>query len=318
MENPESKDEKDDKDDNSYAKGVNEEEKGDTLMNFKSNKLKDKNIEKEYANTDPNNQDSQNNYNDAHLKTDNKIKLNQELLKKSKMNIEKQSIDDNKDKNINGEKNEEGIDIPQAFGGFGGKIFTKVNRCFSDRAIMFITIIMLLYSILLLAFSILDFIKKIKNKAKCNYFMNNILFLAFDIINITSIIIYHMMNYFLKPKLSHNILLLLICLLVIISIIRCLNYAKKNENMFALIINICQNCFTNLINGLTLYFFFVDAKRRKKDMHGIEEIINFTELNANVKTKKEEGLQLDIISSTKVKPTALVEEEVNSHNNENN
>ena len=315
MENPESKD---DKDDNSYAKDVNEEEKGDTLMHFKSNKLKDKNTEKKYANTDPNNQDSQNNYNDAHLKTDNKIKLNQELLKQSKMNIEKQLIDDKSDKNINGEKNDEGIDIPQAFGGLGGKIFTKVNRCFSDRAIMFITIIMLLYSILLLAFSILDFIKKIKNKSKSNYFMNNILFLSFDVINITSILIYHMMNYFLKPKLSHNILILLVSLLVIISIIRCLNYAKKNENMFAVIIYICQNFFTNLINGLTLYFFFVGAKKRKNDMHGIEEIINFTELNANIKTKKEDGLQLDIVSSNKVKPTALVEEEVDGHNNGNN
>lgn len=315
MENPGSKD---DKDDNSYAKGVNEEEKGDTLMNFKSNKLKDSNIEKEYANTDANNQDSQINYNDVKIKTDNKIKLNQELLKQSKMNIEKQSIDDNKDKNVGEEKNDEGIDIPQAFGGLGGKIFTKVNRCFSDRAIMIITIIMLLYSILLLVFSILDFIKKIKNKAKSNYFMNNILFLAFDIINITSILIYHMMNYFLKPKLTHNILILLISLLIINSIIRCLNYAKKNENMLALIINICQNFFTNLINGLTLYFFFVDAKKRKNDMHGIEEIINFTELNANVKTKKEDGLQLDIVSNTKVKPVALVEEEIDNHNNGNN
>ena len=110
MENPGSKD---DKDDNSYAKGVNEEEKGDTLMNFKSNKLKDSNIEKEYANTDANNQDSQINYNDVKIKTDNKIKLNQELLKQSKMNIEKQSIDDNKDKNVGEEKNDEGTKLSE-------------------------------------------------------------------------------------------------------------------------------------------------------------------------------------------------------------
>ena len=52
-------------------------------------------------------------------------------------------------------------------------------------------------------------------------------------------------------------------------------------------------------------------------MHGIEEIINFTELNANIKGKKEEGLQLDIISS-KEKPASLVEEEVDNPNNNNN
>ena len=309
MEKPESKD------DNSDTKGVNEEDKGDTIMDLNNKILKDNNIEKEYVNSDQNNRDSQNNYKESILKVSNKIKLNQELLKQSVMNIEKQSMNEYKDKNNNNEKNNEGIDIPQAFGGIGGKIFTKVNRCFSDRAIMIITIIILLYSILLLLFSLLDFIKKIKFKAKNNYLMNNILFFALDVINITSILIYHIMNYFLKPKLSHNIILLSICILVIISIIRCLNYAKKSENMFAVIINIGQNFFTNIINGLTLYFFFVDAKKRKNDMHGIEEIINFTELNANIKNKKEEGLQLDIIPSSKVKPTSLVEEEVDSNNN---
>ena len=311
MEKPESKD------DNSDTKGVNEEDKGDTIMDLNNKILKDNNIEKEYVNSDQNNRDSQNNYKESILKVSNKIKLNQELLKQSVMNIEKQSMNEYKDKNNNNEKNNEGIDIPQAFGGIGGKIFTKVNRCFSDRAIMIITIIILLYSILLLLFSLLDFIKKIKFKAKNNYLMNNILFFALDVINITSILIYHIMNYFLKPKLSHNIILLSICILVIISIIRCLNYAKKSENMFAVIINIGQNFFTNIINGLTLYFFFVDAKKRKNDMHGIEEIINFTELNANIKNKKEEGLQLDIIPSSKVKPTSLVEEEVDSNNNNN-
>jgi len=52
-------------------------------------------------------------------------------------------------------------------------------------------------------------------------------------------------------------------------------------------------------------------------MHGIEEIINFTELNANVNSKKENGLQLDIMSN-KDKPTALVEEEENNNNNDSN
>ena len=42
---------KDDKEDNSYAKGV-EEEKGDTLMKFKTGKISDNNKEAVYNNID--------------------------------------------------------------------------------------------------------------------------------------------------------------------------------------------------------------------------------------------------------------------------
>ena len=315
MENPEIKEEKED---NSYAKGVvNEEEKGDTLMKFKNGKKIENNNKEEYNNnnTDPNNPDNQQNYNESNLKTENKIKLNPNILKQSKLNSDNNSGEINK--KLDDDKNDEAIESPPSLRGFGANTFTKINRCFSDKAIMIITIIMIVFSILLLLFSILDFIKIMKHKTEGVYFMNTNLFLILDVINISSILIYHMMNYFLKPKLTHNIIFLLIILLVIVSIMRCLNYAKKSQNMFAFIINLCQNFFAILINGLTLFFFFIDSKKRKNDMHGIEEIINFTELNANVKTKKEDGLSLEIASSNKMKAGGLVEEETD-HNKYNN
>ena len=313
----ETKDDKEDKDDNSFAKNVKEEEKGDTIMKFKvpKNKDKDKDEMLEYNKQDSNNQDSQNNYQDSHLKTDNKIKLNPDILKQSKINTEKHLIEQNKKDNNNDDKIEEN---DMVFRGFGNNFFSKVNRCFSDKVIMIITFIMLLYSITLLIFNILDFIKIMKyKKSKNYYFMNTLLIFILDIINITSILIYHIMNYLSKPKLEHNIILLLIFIFVIIAIIRSLLFMKKNDKMFAIIINLAQNFFANLINGLTLFFFFIDAKKRKNAMHGIEEIINFTELNANIKSKKEDGLQLDIESSAnKEKPTVLVDDDNN--NNEGN
>ena len=313
MDVQEIKDDKDDKDDNSFSKGAKEEEKGDTIMNFNIGKNQDKGKILQYNNTDINNVDNQNNFQDSHLKTENKIRLNQDILKQSKISTDKQLIDPNKiNNNKNDDKNEEVNDM--TFGGIGANFFSKINRCFSDRVIMIITVIMLLFSILLLTFSILDFIKMMKYRENKNYFMNNILFFIFDVINISSILFYHIMNYFLKPKLTHNIIILLILLFVIIGIIRCLQFVKKNDNMFAIIINLSQNFMANLINGLTLFFFFIDSKKRKNAMHGIEEIINFTELNANIKTKKEDGLQLDIESSSKEKPAALVEEEENKGN----
>ena len=302
---------KDEKDDNSFSKGAKEEEKGDTIVNFNVGKNQDKDKILQFNSIDINNGESQNNYQDSHLKTENKIRLNPDILKQSKIGTDKQLLEiNNKENNKNDDKNEEVNDM--AFGGYGANFFSKINRCFSDRAIMIITLIMLLFSILLLTFSILDFIKIMKYKENQNYFMNTILFFILDVINISSILFYHIMNYFLKPKLSHNIILIFILLLVIIAIIRCLQYAKKNEKMFAIIINLSQNFLANLINGLTLFFFLIDAKKRKNAMHGIEEIINFTELNANIKNKKEDGLQLDI--EPKEKPTVLVEEEDNKVN----
>ena len=302
---------KDDQD-NSFSKG--KEEKGDTLINFGKNIDKDT-ILQYNNNTDINNGDNQNNYPDSHLKTENKIRLNPDILKQSKISIDKHLIEPNKnDDNKSDDKSEDINDL--AFGDIGVNVFSKINRCFSDKAIMVITIIMLLFSFLLLTFSFVDFIKKMKYKEKKNYFMNNVLFFILDLINIVIILFYHIMNFYLKPKLSHNIIIIFILLFVIIAIARCLQFVKKNDNMFAIIINMSQNFMANIINGMTLFFFFIDSKKRRNAMHGIQEIINFTEQNVKIPTKKEDGLQLDIepSPSSKEKPAILVEEEDNKGN----
>jgi hypothetical protein len=287
---------------------INEEEKGDTTMNFKVDKSKEKEDEEDYNNSELNNVGASQNNN---LKTENKIRLNPDALKQSKIGTDKDLIQDIKENSE--EKHEEETTEAPSFRGVRGHLFTKIDRCFSDRIIMIISLCMLLYSILLLMFSILDLIKIMKSKTNNNYYMNNIVFFVLDVVNISIILIYHMMNYFLKPKEVHNITLLLVILLFIFSLMRCMQYAKKNEGMTAVIIYLCQNFFANLVNGLTLFFFFIDSKKRKNAMHGIEEIINFTELNANANSKKENGLQLDI-DNNKVKPATLVEEEDNSNN----
>ena len=87
-------------------------------------------------------------------------------------------------------------------------------------------------------------------------------------------------------------------------------YKKKNDNIFAIIINIIQNLLANLINGLILFFFFIDEKKRKKAIHRNEDIMNFTGLNPIIKTKKENGLQ----TPSKEKPTTTIEEKDNKGN----
>ena len=307
------------KDDNSLTKGVNEEEKGDTMMRIKLDKDKDKNDEININNTELNNMDTQNNYQDSSMKSDNKIKLNEDMIKQSKISTDKELISNDKE-NVNNKNEDRNEPIP-AFGGMGDNISTKINRCFNEISIMIITIILLLYCLTLLTFSILDFIKRMNSKRRKKYFMNKTLFFILDIINISSILIYHIFNYYLKPKFAHSIILLLLIPLVICSILRCLQFAKKNDNMFAIIINLCQNLFACLINGLTLFYFFIDAKKRKNAMDGIMEIINFTELNANDKTKKDEGLQLDIISynnNNKDKSSTSSEDNNNTTTTSNN
>ena len=289
------------KDDNSYSKGVNEEKKEETIMNFKMDKTKDKDDHIEYNNNELNNLDN-------HSKQQQKkIKLNSEVLKQTKLSTDKELIDNNKKQNDTDNKNEEkNQDTVSTFGGIGGGLLTKINRCFSDRTVLIFIIIMLLYSISLLIFSILDFIKRMKYKKAKNLFINELLFFILDIINISIILMFHIMNYYLKTRIVHNFVLVLVSILVVISVIRCFNYAKKNVNLFAIIINLCEKFFSNLINGLTLLYFFNDVKLRKNKMHGIEEIINFSELNVNAKKKDEDT------DSNKQKPTAFVEEDDNN------
>ena len=289
------------KDDNSYSKGVNEEKKEETIMNFKMDKTKDKDDHIEYNNNELNNLDN-------HSKQQQKkIKLNSEVLKQTKLSTDKELIDNNKKQNDTDNKNEEkNQDTVSTFGGIGGGLLTKINRCFSDRTVLIFIIIMLLYSISLLIFSILDFIKRMKYKKAKNLFINELLFFILDIINISIILMFHIMNYYLKTRIVHNFVLVLVSILVVISFIRCFNYAKKNVNLFAIIINLCEKFFSNLINGLTLLYFFNDVKLRKNKMHGIEEIINFSELNVNAKKKDEDT------DSNKQKPTAFVEEDDNN------
>ena len=289
------------KDDNSYSKGVNEEKKEETIMNFKMDKTKDKDDHIEYNNNELNNLDN-------HSKQQQKkIKLNSEVLKQTKLSTDKELIDNNKRQNDTDNKNEEkNQDTVSTFGGIGGGLLTKINRCFSDRTVLIFIIIMLLYSISLLIFSILDFIKRMKYKKAKNLFINELLFFILDIINISIILMFHIMNYYLKTRIVHNFVLVLVSILVVISVIRCFNYAKKNVNLFAIIINLCEKFFSNLINGLTLLYFFNDLKLRKNKMHGIEEIINFSELNVNAKKKDEDT------DSNKQKPTAFVEEDDNN------
>ena len=97
MDVQEIKDDKDDKDDNSFSKGAKEEEKGDTIMNFNIGKNQDKGKILQYNNTDINNVDNQNNFQDSHLKTENKISKSNFAIKKNEKilkNVETQVIPD--------------------------------------------------------------------------------------------------------------------------------------------------------------------------------------------------------------------------------
>ena len=299
------------KEDNSYSKGENEEKKEETIMNFKMDKTKGKDDHIDYNNNESKNVGSFTKYQDSHLnQQQKKIKLNSEVLKQTKLSTDKELIDNNKRENNTSNKNEEKKeDSMSSFGGIGGGLLTKINRCFSDRTVLIFIIIMLLYSISLLIFSILDFIKRMKYKKAKNLFINELLFFILDIINISIILMFHILNYYLKIRIIHNFVLVLVSILLVISFIRCLNYAKKNDNLFAIIINLCEKFFSNLINGLTLLYFFNDLKIRKNKMHGIEEIINFSELNVNANKKGEDS------DSNKQKPTAFVEEEDDNNNN---
>ena len=94
-------------------------------MNFKIDKSKEKEEEEDYNNSELNNVGASQNSN---LKTENKIRLNPDALKQSKLGTDKDLIQDIKDNSE--EKHEEETSGAPSFRGVRGHLFTKIEDCF--------------------------------------------------------------------------------------------------------------------------------------------------------------------------------------------
>lgn len=253
---------------------------------------------------------------------ENKIKLNQQALQKTPIN--QNQLEEDSKKSIDPEELTQDI----RFSGMRvSPFFTKINRILTIKKKKIIVGVLLFFSVVFFALSICDFLKKVKeqkelkekteinnsNKKKNNdsdngYFMSCKIILILEVVCVTLIMIYHMLNFILSPKENHSIILIAILLLIIFGVIRSILYSSKKISVFTILIYFVYTLLMIIVNSLTLILLIIDAKKNKKNQHNIEEIINFTEINSGIRKDKD-----NIASNLRnINHNVLVEENDNS------
>lgn len=280
----------------------------DSMDNFDENKGSDslfnKDDIKKESNENNNSEQSQEGYDYIR---ENKIKLNKDALKSTP--LKKNNDEDNK-------KQEDELTPDIKFSGLRvSSFFTKLNRYLTIQKKKIIVIILLLFSITFFSLSIFDFLKKVKgndNKKNKNYiiesyFMTCKIVYIIEVICLTLILIYQIINFFLSPKENQKIVLITILLVFISGIIRSIVFSTKKVNAFTILIYLIFTLILIIINCLTLILLFIDAKKNKKNQHNIEEIINFTEINSGIRKEQDKPLS----NLQKINNNVLVEESDN-------
>ena len=104
-------------------------------------------------------------------------------------------------------------------------VFYKENKCISKLKIIYsskqkkyISIILLLYSLILFLISILDLMRKIQ-KGKVNFLLSNLIIFIFEMICSCSIILFHICYYFINIGNNYIIYLVMSIIILLFSLI---------------------------------------------------------------------------------------------------
>ena len=220
-------------------------------------------------------------------KKQNKIKLNHQALVKS-------STDSNIKKEITNINNSVGNINPQnLYNVSRAKIF---NMTIKSKKLF--TMMLLFLSLLIFLLSFFDFLKNLikGGKLKINdYILTHKLVFTCEVLIINLIIIFQILNYFYKLKDIRLILIIHTLIFIISCIIRVMIFTSKKTSILSFSGNLLYAALMCNQECLTLYILATDEKKQKNALHNIEEIINFTELNA---ASKKTGTELKLTGST--------------------
>lgn len=193
-------------------------------------------------------------------------------------------------------------------------VFYKENKCTSNLKKLYssrqkyISILLLICSILLFLLSFFDLNKQIQNK-EGNYLLCNLIIFIFEMICSGLIFLFHIIYYFINITNNYLIFLIMSIIILIFGSIYINTYIKKKVTLIEVILYMIYNLLLVMINFIYLFMSYNLVKKNNKVQQNIEDIINFSLRNEKVtgnanKEKKKES---------KIKAVALVEEEI--HNN---
>jgi len=194
-------------------------------------------------------------------------------------------------------------------------VFYKENKCisilkklYSSRQ-KYISILLLICSVLLFLLSFFDLNKQIQNK-EGNYLLCNLIIFIFEMVCSGLIFLFHIIYYFINITNNYYLIFLIMSIIILIfSSIYINTYIKKKVTLIEVILYMIYNLLLVLINFIYLFMSYNLVKKNNKVQQNIEDIINFSLRNEKIagnanKEKKKEN---------KIKAVALVEEEMQNN-----
>ena len=177
------------------------------------------------------------------------------------------------------------------------KIFTKFRRLYKKIQI-YISISLAIFSSILFVISMLDFMKKIKNKKDfllCNSFIF-ILEILCSILNI----IFHIIYYSFNISNNNLIFVIISCAIFVFGLIYTHTYIKQKVDLLEILFYVGYNFSMILINLIYLFMSYFLTRKQFKVQQNIEDIMNFTirneknddNLNENKNERKHKGIEL--------------------------
>jgi len=181
------------------------------------------------------------------------------------------------------------------------KIFTKFRRIYKKIQI-YISIFLAIFSSILFIISMLDFMKKMKNKKKfllCNSFI-----FIFEILCAILNIIFHITYYSFNVSNNNLIFIVISCIIFAFGLIYTHTYLKQKVDIINIVFYVGYNFSMILINLIYLFKSYSLTREQFKVQQNIEDIMNFTMKN----DKNDDNLQENKVEN-KNKGIELVEEE---------
>ena len=163
----------------------------------------------------------------------------------------------------------------------------------------YISIILLVSSLILFFLSIFDLMRNFHNKKE--YLLCNSIIFSFEMICSGLIILFHIIYYFVNLNNNYIFFLIMSIIILIFNLIYVRTYIKKNVTLLEIILFLIFNLLLVIINLAYLFMTYYLNKVNTKMQQNIEDIMNFTMKNEKIghndfgekkKENKIKGMQL--------------------------
>lgn len=193
-------------------------------------------------------------------------------------------------------------------------VFYKENKVISNFKKLYglkqkyISIILLIYSLILFLISILDLMRKIQQK-KQNYFLCNLIIFILEMVCSGLIILFHIIYYFINIGNNYIIFLIMSIIIIALTLIYAFIYVKKKIRLLEIILHMVYNLFLVMINLIYLFMSYNLVKENNKVQQNIEDIMNFSLRNERMPNFEGKNSSKEKNKEHKTKGVALVEED---------